>query len=139
MIVHPPDLHAPIANHPLFGSAVPAGFPSPAEDYMEGPLDLNEHLVRTPAATFFVRVTGDSMVGLGINSGDLLIVDRSLSPAPGRVVIAAINGELTVKQFCRTRQGTFLVAANANYPPRQITEETGMEIWGIVTYVVHRV
>src|SRR5687767_4381623 len=86
---------------PLFLVHVSAGFPSPAEDYLEGQLDLNTHMVRRPAATFFVRATGDSMLNVGIRSGDLLVVDRSLTPTNGRVVIAALNGELTVKLFSR--------------------------------------
>lgn len=76
---------------------ISAGFPSPAEDYLEGRLDLNQLLIRKPAATYFVRVVGDSMIGAGIHSGDLLVVDRSLEAGDGRVVIAVLNGELTVK------------------------------------------
>ncbi|MBT7942156.1 MAG: translesion error-prone DNA polymerase V autoproteolytic subunit, partial [Alphaproteobacteria bacterium] len=88
---------------PFFATAVQAGFPSPADDYMEGALDLNEHLIRRPAATFFLRVLGDSMTGAGIHSGDLLIVDRSIHPIDGHIVIAVIDGELTVKRLSRRR------------------------------------
>jgi DNA polymerase V len=84
---------------PLYSCPVSAGFPSPADDYLEGQLDLNQHLIKHPVATFFVRVAGDSMVGAGIHSGDLLIVDRSLEPSDGRVVIAIVNGELLVKRL----------------------------------------
>lgn len=84
---------------PVFLGRLPAGFPSPADDYIEGKLDLNRHLIKHPAATFFVRVTGNSMTGAGIHSGDLLIVDRSLEPTDGHVVVAVLDGELTVKRL----------------------------------------
>ena len=84
---------------PLYSSKVPAGFPSPADDHMEEKLDLNTHLVKHPTATFFVKASGDSMVGAGIHSGDILIVDRSLNPKSGKIVIAAIDGQLTVKRL----------------------------------------
>ena len=86
-------------RQPLFMATVPAGFPSPAADYEEGRLDLNKHLIKNPAATFFVRVTGDSMVKAGIHSGDLLVVDRSIEPRDKSVVIAVVNGELAVKRI----------------------------------------
>jgi DNA polymerase V len=122
---------------PLFKSGVSAGFPSPAADYEEGKLDLNKHLVRNPAATFFVRVNGDSMIGAGIHSGDLLVVDRSLEPADKSVVIAVIDGELTVKRI-RIRKGKVaLEPENENYPARQIIESVEFEVWGVVTNVIH--
>lgn len=99
---------------PLYES-VPAGFPSPADDYLQKALDLNEHLIKRPSATYFVRVQGDSMMGAGIHDGDLLIVDRSLMPNHGEIVIAALNGELTCKALDRHRRQ--LVAANPEYPP----------------------
>jgi DNA polymerase V len=123
---------------PLFSSGVSAGFPSPAEDHIERKLDLNELLIQNPAATFFVRVAGDSMTGAGIHHGDILVVDRSLQAAHGKIVIAIIHGELTVKQLVRHDASWRLVAANAAYPAVTITEETGCEVWGVVTSVIHQ-
>jgi len=122
---------------PLFSDKVSAGFPSPAEDYVEGQLDLNKHLVEHPAATYFVRVTGDSMVEAGIHSGDLLIVDRSLEPRDKDVVIANVNGELTVKRI-RIKSGKVtLMPENENYQPRQVNSEMEFEVWGVVKHVLH--
>ena len=118
--------------------AVVAGFPSPAEQYMEPPLDLNEFLVKRPAATYFVNVEGDSMSGAGIRHGDLLVVDRSLRPADGDVVIAAVDGSYTVKTFHRDAAGVHLVPANPDYPV--ITLQPGQELdyFGKVTACIHR-
>ena len=124
-------------ERPLFMVPVAAGFPSPAEDYMEGKLDLNKHLIKHPAATFFVRVTGDSMIDAGIHPGDILIVDRALEPADKKVVIAVIEGELTVKRIRMTEGKIFLVPENEKYPPMKIEAETNFEIWGVVTTVIH--
>jgi DNA polymerase V len=123
---------------PLFLSGVSAGFPSPAEDYVDRKLDLNELLIKNPAATFFVRVAGDSMTGAGIHHDDILVVDRSLEPAGGKIVIAVYDGELTVKRLVRDKNGLRLVAENPNYPPLAITGENGCEIWGVVTSVIHQ-
>jgi DNA polymerase V len=122
---------------PLFSCGVTAGFPSPAEDYIDQRLDLNELLIENPAATFFVRVAGDSMTGAGINHDDILIVDRSLEPVSGKIVIAVINGELTVKKLLIDEQRCLLVAENPDYAPLKINPETGCEIWGVVTSVIH--
>jgi DNA polymerase V len=124
-------------RQPLFKSGVSAGFPSPAADYEEGKLDLNRHLVKNPAATFFVKVNGDSMIGAGVHPSDLLVVDRSLEPADKSVVIAVVNGELTVKRI-RIRKGVVtLEPENENYQPREITECVDFEVWGVVTNVIH--
>ena len=122
---------------PLFVSEVPAGFPSPAEDYIDKKLDLNEYLIRHPAATYFVRVSGDSMQGAGIHSGDLLIVDRSLEARHKHVVIAVYRGELTVKRLHKLKQKIFLMPENSNYAPIEISPDEDFEIWGVVTYVIH--
>lgn len=122
---------------PLYMIPVSAGFPSPAEDYLEGKLDLNQHLIKHPAATFFVRVTGDSMIDAGIHPGDLLVVDRSLEPADGRVVIAVVNGELTVKRICQKKNQLYLVPENSDYQPLQVCEEMDFRVWGVVTSVIH--
>ncbi|QDP72209.1 translesion error-prone DNA polymerase V autoproteolytic subunit [Legionella israelensis] len=107
---------------PLYSSTVRAGFPSPADDYIECRLDLNQHLIKHPAATFFVRTSGDSMNHAGIQSGDMLVVDRSLGAIHGKIVIAAIDGELTVKRLFKKEGQVKLLAENPNYPPIDITE-----------------
>ncbi|MFZ5774863.1 MAG: LexA family protein [Thermodesulfobacteriota bacterium] len=124
-------------RRPLFSSSVSAGFPSPAEDYIEGRLDLNELMVANPAATFFVRVAGDSMIGAGIHHNDILVVDRSLEPASGKVVIAVVDGELTVKRLIRDGASIRLRAENPAYPDLIMREGTTCEIWGVVAFVVH--
>lgn len=121
----------------FFTSRVEAGFPSPADDYLEGTLDLNEHLIRRPAATFFLRVSGDSMTGAGIYPGDILIVDRSLTPADGRIVIAVVDGELTVKRLSRRHGRIRLLPENPRYPPIEITAEQDLRVWGVVVHAVH--
>jgi DNA polymerase V len=122
----------------LFEARVPAGFPSPAADYEEEKLDLNKHLIKNPAATFFVRVSGDSMEGAGIHHGDLLVVDRSLEPRDKNVVIAVINGELTVKRIRIHKKKIALEPENVNYSAQQITDDTEFEVWGVVTNVIHK-
>ncbi len=123
---------------PLVSASVEAGFPSPADDHLERAIDLNEELVRNPAATFFVRVKGESMRDAGIRPGDILVVDRSLLPADRQIVVAMIDGEFTVKRF-RSRQGRVtLEAENPSFPPIQIGEDRELTIWGAVTYVIHQ-
>jgi DNA polymerase V len=123
----------------LFLVPVSAGFPSPADDYLEDKLDLNQHLHKHEAATFFVKVRGDSMIGAGIHSGDLLIVDRALEPTDKSVVIAVVNGELTVKRICKRDGKLSLMPENGNYTPIPITTFTDFEVWGVVTHVIHAV
>ena len=135
-IIYKPD-QSTKRSQPFFVANVPAGFPSPADDYKEEKLDLNKHLIRNPAATYFVRVTGDSMIGAGIHSGDLLVVDRSIEPVDKKVVIANIDGELTVKRI-RIRKGKItLEPENTDFPTQQINPGSEFEVWGVVTNVVH--
>ena len=122
---------------PLYFSNISAGFPSPAEEYIEGKLDLNQHLVTHPLATFFVQVSGDSMIGAGIHEVDLLIVDRSLEARDGKVVIAVVNGELLVKRLKYYDNQPSLVAEHPDYPELKITEVMDFQIWGVVTNVIH--
>jgi len=122
---------------PLFLAGVPAGFPSPADDYIEKHLDLNEHLVKHPSATFFVRVTGNSMTDAGIRNGDILIVDRSLSPSSGRVVIAVLDGELTVKRLVKRNGVVKLASESDGHPDIEIPEDADLQVWGVVTYAIH--
>lgn len=124
---------------PLFQNTVAAGFPSPAEDEKAEKLDLNELLVKRPSATFFLRVSGSSMVGAGIHHGDILIVDRSLEPMSGKIVIAAVNGELTVKRLLIQEGRVELHAENEAFSPIQILDGTELHIWGVVTNVIHSV
>jgi len=130
---------ATVYSCPLFLVPVSAGYPSPADDYLDGKLDLNAHLIKHPAATFFVRVTGDSMIEAGIHSGDLLIVDRALTPVDNSVVIAVVNGELTVKRLCLRGGHLCLLPSNGQYLPLPIDETTNFEVWGVVTHVIHAV
>lgn len=123
---------------PLFSCGVSAGFPSPADDYIGQQLDINDLLIRNPAATFFVRVAGDSMSGAGINDKDIIVVDRSLEPVHGKIIIAAVNGELTVKRLVKTDSSCRLVAENPNYPPIEVTEDLSCVVWGVVTSVIHQ-
>ena len=125
-------------NTPMFLDSVSAGFPSPATDYMENKLDLNEYLVKHPAATFIVKANGPSMIEAGILSGDLLIVDRSVTPKNDNIDIASVFGDLTVKKLRKKGQTLFLVSANNEYPSIEVKEEMECFIWGVVTYVIHR-
>ncbi len=125
-------------NLPFFSTVVQAGFPSPAEDYIEKMLDLNDLLVKHPIATFFVRVMGDSMREAGIQSEDILVVDRSLEPAHGKIIVAYLNGEFTVKRLSIVGKQTSLVAENPFYPPLEISEYDDFQVWGVVTYIIHK-
>ncbi len=122
---------------PLYAARVAAGFPSPADDYIQDWLDLNALLIRHPAATFFVRVAGDSMIGSGIHPDDLLVVDRAVRARSGQVVIAVLDGELTVKRLREDAHGIWLDPANESYPSIRITETMDCEVWGVVTHVIH--
>lgn len=122
---------------PLASSDAACGFPSPADDHLEGELDLNQYLIKHPAATFFVRASGDSMLEAGILPGDILIVDRSLTARDNSIIIAALDGEFTVKRL-RLRQGrTFLYPANNKYQAQEVSKHENFQIWGVVTYAVH--
>lgn len=123
---------------PFYETKLSCGFPSPADDYSEKKLDLNEFLVSHPAATFFIRVEGDSMKNANIATGDMLIVDRSLLAENGKIVVAILNGEFTVKRFFKREDQILLVPENENYRAIEIQAEDDFQIWGIVTYVVHR-
>ena len=123
---------------PFFLCGISAGFPSPADDYIDRMLDLNELLITNPPATFFVRVAGESMIDAGIHDGDILIVDRSLEPQNGKIVIAVVDGELTVKRLVKNNGAYKLVAENPDYPSLEITDETQCEIWGTATSVIRQ-
>ncbi|PTN08109.1 LexA family protein [Nitrosomonas aestuarii] len=125
-------------KRPIHSSSVPAGFPSPADDYVEGQLDLNEYFVPHPSATFYVRVTGESMTGAGILPGDILIVDRSLDAAHDSIVIAVVDNELTVKRLFRKNGRIELHPENPAYPVIQLDQEMELIIWGVVSGVTRK-
>jgi DNA polymerase V len=133
--VHPAASGTPIPRPVMFSSA-PAGFPSPAEDHLDRDLDISAHLIRRPAATFLVRVTGDSMTGVGIQDGAILVVDRSEEARDGRVVVAVVGGAHTVKRFRRSAGRCWLEAANPAYP--DITDlDDESRVWGVVTFAIN--
>ena len=123
---------------PLLEGKVSAGFPSSAENFIDKSLDLNDLIIKHRAATFFIRVKGNSMIQAGIHSNDILVVDRSLAVSNNRIIIARINDELTVKRIKLEGEKLFLMAANDEYKPIEITEEMDFEVWGIVTFVIHQ-
>jgi len=128
---------APLVEIPLFCDLIKAGFPSPADDYSDSSLDFNEYLIKNRASTFIVRVQGDSMIGAGIDTGDLLVVDRSIRPEPGRIVIAVVDGDFTVKRLHRELGRWSLLPENPDYPVINITGEMDFQVWGVVTHAIH--
>ncbi|MEB7448587.1 LexA family protein [Arthrobacter koreensis] len=116
-----------------------SGFPSPSRDYFDGRIDLNRHLIRDVTSTYIVRVSGDSMSGTGISDGDELIVDRSLTPRDGSVVVAVLDGELTVRRLRLTGRGIVLAAENAEYRDVAVPDPAALTIWGVVTRCLHHV
>jgi len=123
---------------PLLGPNIPAGFPSPAQDYIEDRLDLNEYLIKHPSATYFVRVDGYSMIEAGIFPDDILIVDRALEAINKRVIIAVLNGELTVKRLIIKNEVFYLKPDNPEFDIIEVTSEDQFSVWGVVTYVIHK-
>ncbi|NGX52169.1 MAG: LexA repressor [Candidatus Anoxychlamydiales bacterium] len=123
---------------PLFLTPIQAGFPSPADDYLENSLDLNELLIKNPPASFFVKVKGDSMIGAQISEGDILVVDRSIEPVDKKIIIANFLGEFNVKRLRIINKEVFLYSENPKYKPMKITKEMDFEVFGVVTYVIHK-
>ncbi|CAN8142474.1 DNA polymerase V [uncultured Thiomicrorhabdus sp.] len=123
---------------PLYSHKVVAGFPSPADDFIEDRLDLNEKLAPNHSSTFLLKVQGESMRDAGIFDGDILVVDRSITPRPGKIVIAALDGELTVKRLDIRNDGTYLLPENPDYPDIKVGAESEMVIWGVVTSCIHQ-
>jgi len=123
----------------IFLSRVPAGFPSPADDYVEQRLDLNEHLIRREASTFFVRVAGHSMTDAGIHDGDILVVDRAVEPTDGSIVVAALDGELTVKRYRGGEDRPALVPESEAHASIPVREGQELVVWGVVQHVIHEV
>jgi DNA polymerase V len=123
---------------PLYSSPVSAGFPSPADDYTELALDLNKHLIKHPAATFYAKVKGDSMINAGIRDGDLLVVDRALDVYDECIAVCIINSEFTVKRLKKEFDKVLLIPENEDYKPIEVSEYNDFEVWGIVAYVIHK-
>jgi DNA polymerase V len=116
-----------------------AGFPTPAEDYTEPVMDLNRYVIRNQAATFYARITGDSMEGVGIRDGDIVVIDKSLEPANDKIAVCFIDGEFTLKRIHLENERLFLMPHNPAFQPIEITEENHFLVWGIVTYVIKSV
>ena len=139
IMLHPASLDPLPLPLPLFGRLVPAGFPSPADDYLEGEIDLNRYLIERPAACYFMRVSGPSMEGAKIFDGDIVAVDRSLEPQPGHIVVAVVSGEMTIKRLRQLKDGRFILKAeHPSYPSMIICEENPAEIWGVVVGSVRK-
>ena len=133
------SLDSDVLDIPFYQSNVPAGFPSPAEDFMDLDLNLQAYLVQHPSATFCVRVTGDSMQNAGIFSGDVMVVDRALEPKNNTIVLAVLDGEFTVKRIQKKGNHLFLKPENQTFKPIEITEEMDFKVWGVVTHIIHKV
>ena len=123
---------------PYYDTKVQAGFPSPAEDHLEQRLDLNTLVIDNPSATFFVRVAGEAMMGIGITDGDILVVDRSIESWGNRIVVAVIDSEFTIKRFTKRNEMVVLEAENPDYPPIKITEEMDFSVWGVVCWTLKK-
>ena len=122
----------------LFSQGVSAGFPSPADDFIDKNLDLNEFLIKHPVATYLLKVSGNSTIDAGINSGDILIVDRSIEPTDNKIVVAIIDGEFTLKRFRKIDNKIYLYPENSKYTPIEVSEGMDCQIWGVVTFVIHQ-
>jgi len=136
-LLGPPREEPQVLRLPLATSTVAAGFPSPADDYIDVGIDLNETLIRHPSSTFFLRVSGDSMVDAGIQHGDLLVVDRSLEARPGQIVVAVLDGAFTLKRLARHQGRLRLEAANSAYPPLELHHCGDVQIWGVAIHAIH--
>lgn len=121
---------------PLIEQRISAGFPSPADDFLDISIDLNKELIKNPSATFFGRVNGDSMQDLGIDDGDLLIIDKSIEPTDGKIAVCFIDGEFTLKKIKTEKNFCLLVPANKKYKPIKVTENNEFIVWGIVKHVI---
>lgn len=122
----------------LLADAVSAGFPSPAQDYQEGRIDLNRELVRHPEATFCVIARGQSMVDANLHDGDILVVDRSVTAQSGAIAVCILDGEFTVKRYTREKGGVVLRPANPAFPPIRIQPDQDFQVWGVVTWILHK-
>ena len=124
---------------PLAKESISAGFPSPAEDYIEMGIDLNKTLIRNPISTFFLRVSGNSMINAGIHNNDLLIIDRSINANPGHIVVAILDREFTLKRLIKENDNYYLKADNADYPAIDLYQYENVQIWGVAIYSIHKI
>jgi DNA polymerase V len=123
----------------LTEEGISAGFPSPADDFKETRISLDRELVKNKEATFYARVSGDSMIGAGLDDGDLLVIDRSLNPENGKIAVCLVDGEFTVKRIKKEKNKLYLMAENKKYKPIELKEENELIIWGVVEYVIKKV
>jgi DNA polymerase V len=135
----PEDPGGVFASIPLFPAVAHAGFPNPTDDYAESPLNLHDLVVRHPHATFFIRIKGDSMRGACITSGDVVVVDRALTAAHNKIVVARVGDTLLLKRVRIQQRKIFLLSDPSELPVIELRQQDDMEIWGVVTYCVHRV
>lgn len=126
-------------NISFLDNNVPAGFPSPAQDADSDSIDLNRELIHSPASTFCARVSGDSMIDCGINDGDLLIIDKALTPHDGSIAVCYLDGDFTVKRITIHDDGIYLMPANSKYPPISVSEDSNFQVWGVVTHIIKSV
>ncbi|GAB3249286.1 LexA family protein [Chitinimonas naiadis] len=131
------DASAPRVRLPFYGCSIPAGFPSPADDHLRQVLSLDEHCIRRPAATFLAEVTGDSMRDANIHAGDVVVIDRSITPSHGKIVVAVLDGGHTIKRLWMKNGRVFLVPSNRAFQPIEITEGQELQIWGVVAWILH--
>ena len=129
---------AALQRIPYFPQGIPAGFPSPADDHLQKALDLHEHLIKHPAATFFAHVQGNSMKDANLQSGDLLIIDRAETARHRSIVVAVVNGEFTVKRLHKRDGKVRLMPENKAFPAIEVTEGMDVEIWGVVSHIIHK-
>lgn len=130
-----PDLTSHVAL-PFADQGIQAGFPSPAQDYISESIDLNHELIHHPAATFYGRVSGDSMIGDGIDPGDILVIDRSIEPADGDLAVCCLDGDFTLKRISLREGEVWLIPSNEQFDPILVTPESNFEVWGVVTYTI---
>jgi DNA polymerase V len=123
---------------PFYASYIAAGFPSPADDHLEDRIDLGQYLVQNPTSTYMMRVKGTSMMDANIHEGDILVIDKSLRPADGLPVVCFLDGEFTVKTFRMIDKKAFLMPANPDFKPIEVTEDMDMRVWGVVVWILHK-
>mgnify|MGYP005851975509 FL=1 len=136
--IYPPDLSRSL-DLPFVNQGISAGFPSPADDFLDIKIDLNREFIKNPNATFYARVRGKSMIGAGLNDGDLLIIDKSLEPAHKKIAVCFIDGEFTVKRIKKEKDTIWLMPENEEYTPIKVTADNEFIIWGVVTTVIKKV
>src|SRR6056297_792231 len=136
--IHTPDTKTTL-EIPFAATNIPAGFPSPADDYLETPLDLNKKLIKNPGATFFAQIVGSSMENAGIHDGDIVVIDKSLEPQNNSILVCSIDGEFTLKRFKKADDETgYLMPDNPDYEPIKVNRHNQFIIWGVVTYTIHK-